>query len=73
MDSLPFDRTWLPYIYLYGVGGILFLVGIIIILRYKAINLKFRRHRKWMFVLISGFIWYALIHAVLILIGQGGQ
>jgi uncharacterized membrane protein len=73
MESLPFDRTWLPYLYLYGVGGILFLVGIFITLRNKAINLAFRQHRKWLFVLFGGFVWYALIHAVLILLGLGGH
>ena len=73
MDSLPFDRTWLPYIYLYGAGGILFLIGIFIILRNNAINLKFHKHRKWMFILFGGFVWYALIHAIFILLGLGGN
>jgi hypothetical protein len=48
-------------------------VGIYITLRNKAINLVFRQHRKWMLDLFGGFVWYALIHAVLIVLGLGGH
>ncbi len=64
---LPFSKTWLPYLYLYGVGGCLFITGMWLVLRHKALNLKFQKHRYWFMILIGGFIWYALIHAVVIL------
>ncbi|MEE9166102.1 MAG: hypothetical protein V3U24_01350 [Candidatus Neomarinimicrobiota bacterium] len=63
---LEFSRTWLPYIYLYGVGGIFFLVGLWIILRYRSLNLQLKRDRSWFRVLLFGFVWYAMIHAVVI-------
>lgn len=63
---LEFSRTWLPYIYLYGVGGIFFLVGLWIILRYRSLNLQLRRDRSWLRILLFGFVWYAMIHAAII-------
>ncbi len=35
-----FFDTWLPFIYLYVVGGIFFLVGMIIVRKSGALNLK---------------------------------
>ncbi len=64
---MPFDRTWLPYLYLYGVGGLFFLAGLIVVLKCGALNLQRPRHRRWAKVLILGFCWYASIHAVGIL------
>ncbi len=69
---LEFSKTWLPYLYLYGAGGILFLIGIILTVRHKALNLSRKRHRKWFRVIIVGFIWYALIHAAVILAALRG-
>ena len=62
-----FFNSWLPYIYLYGVGGIFFLTGMIIIYKSGAINLKNKRHRFWFWVLIFGFVYFAILHAVLII------
>ena len=62
-----FFNTWLPYLYLYGVGGIFFIVGLIIIRRSGAIDMKKKRHRFWYKVLIGGFIYFAAIHAILII------
>ncbi len=63
---LTFADTWLPFIYLYGVGGIFFLVGMIIIKKSGAINLNIKRHRYWYRVLIFGYLYFALMHAILI-------
>jgi len=62
---LPFHHTWLPFIYLYGLGGILFLLGIIITRRAGALDLSRPKHRMWMVILIFGFIWYFSIHGLL--------
>lgn len=64
---LSFSDTWLPYVYLYGIGGIFFITGIILVYRSRAMNFKFRRHRHWMKILIFGFLWYMAIHLGLIL------
>lgn len=61
-EPLPFDRVWLPWIYLYGAGGLLFLFGIWIVVRSGACELRRRRHRRWLGVMVFGFLWYAGIH-----------
>ncbi|MAP70360.1 MAG: hypothetical protein CMG22_03970 [Candidatus Marinimicrobia bacterium] len=70
---MNFSQTWLPFIYLYGVGGIAFIIGMLIIIRSNALRLTFKRHLKWVWVLIYGFLFYAAIHAVLIYVAIGSQ
>ncbi|NUN10436.1 MAG: hypothetical protein HUU54_14775 [Ignavibacteriaceae bacterium] len=60
-----FYETWLPYIYLYGVGGIFFLSGMILIRKSKALNLNKKRHRFWKNVMIFGFIYFMAIHFIM--------
>ncbi len=62
---LPFSHTWLPFVYLYGLGGILFLIGIWVVFRAKSIDLKRSHHRRWLFILVFGFIWYFSIHGLM--------
>jgi len=58
----PFSHTWLPYIYLYGVGGIFFIIGIIITYKSGAMNLKKKKHRFWFKILLFGFVYYMALH-----------
>jgi hypothetical protein len=67
MENLTFYNTWLPFIYLYGVGGIAFLIGMYLITRTRALSLDKIHHKKWLFVLIFGFIYYASIHGAFIM------
>ena len=67
MEILTFYHTWLPFIYLYGVGGIAFLIGMYLITRTRALSLDKIHHTKWLFVLIVGFIYYASIHGAFIM------
>ena len=60
--ELDFARTWLPYLYLYGAGGFIFLLGMVIIFRAKSIKLFKTKHKKWFIVLAFGFFWYLAIH-----------
>lgn len=62
---LTFFDTWLPYIYLYAVGGLFFLVGMIIVRKSGAIDLNNKKHRFWYRVMIFGFIYFAAMHALL--------
>ena len=68
---MEFANTWLPFIYLYGVGGIAFILGMLLILRTKALEVSFERHKKWLWVLIYGFLFYAGLHATFILLAIG--
>ena len=68
---MEFANTWLPFIYLYGGGGIAFVLGMLLILRTKALEVSFERHKKWLWVLIYGFLFYAGLHATFILLAIG--
>ena len=70
---MNFFQTWLPFIYLYGVGGIAFIIGMLIIIRSNALRLTFQKHLKWFRVLIFGFLFYAAIHAFFIFVAIGRQ
>ena len=61
---LDFSRTWIPYIYLYGVGGGIFLIGMFIIFRSRSLKLEIVRHKEWYKILIFGFFYYMGIHAL---------
>ena len=61
---LDFSRTWLPYLYLYGIGGGIFLIGMFIILRSRSLKLESIRHREWYHILIFGLVYYMGIHAL---------
>ena len=60
-----FFNSWLPFIYLYVVGGFFFFLGIFLITRFGAINLKKKQHRFWMKVMIFGYMYFAALHAFL--------
>jgi hypothetical protein len=62
-----FFDSWLPYIYLYGVGGIFFFFGMILLTRIKALDLSIKKHRNWFKVLIGGYFYFAFMHAFLII------
>ena len=66
-----FSHYWLPFIYLYGLGGLLFISGIIITLKSGSFNLKNHVHQQWLWVLVFGFIWYMMMHGVLTLVALG--
>ena len=65
-------RTWLPFIYLYGVGGLAFLIGIALIIKTNALNTSSNGHKNWLIILLFGFYYYAGIHAFFILIALKG-
>ena len=68
---LDFARTWLQFIYLYGIGGIIFIIGMILVLKSFSLNLKRRYHRIWLFILFLGYAWYVVIHSTLSLAALG--
>ncbi len=61
---MPFSHTWLPYIYLYGVGGLLFGSGLIITLKSGSLDLKRQHHRNWLLILLYGFVYFMVMHAL---------
>ena len=65
----PLRDVWLSFFYLYGVGGIIFFIGIRIIKKTGALNLKLRRHRFWYRVMIFGYFYFVVFHAFFIILG----
>jgi len=70
---LDFSRTWVPYIYLYGVGGSIFLIGMFIILRSRSLKLERVRHKEWYKILIFGFFYYMGIHGFFTFVAIGNK
>ena len=64
---MDFARVWLPYLYLYGVGGLLFVGGLVLVLRSEAFQRRRPSDRRWLAILVFGFLWYAALHGVGIL------
>lgn len=62
-----FSHTWLPFIYLYAAGGFFFFAGMIVIRKAKGIDMRLKRDRKWWRILLFGYFYFMLIHALLIL------
>ena len=60
---LDFNRVWLPFFYLYGVGGLIFIIGMYIAIQSKSIKKERERHKKWFYVLLFGMIYYIGIHS----------
>ncbi len=58
---------WYPYFYMYGIGGLVFLAGLVIAWRAGALNSK-----RLLAVLVGGFIFYAGLHAFLQTTGEPG-
>tara|TARA_B100001750_G_C15467594_1_gene577947 strand:- start:1015 stop:1230 length:216 start_codon:yes stop_codon:yes gene_type:complete len=70
---IDFSQSWLPFIYLYGVGGIFFVIGVRLIVKTNALNLSIPRHCIWLKVLLFGFAFYALLHLIFILLALGSK
>ena len=64
---MDFERVWAPYLYLYGLGGLLFVAGLVMVLRSEAFQARRRTDRRWLGVLVFGFLWYAALHGAGIL------
>ncbi|NCC52462.1 MAG: hypothetical protein EOM20_14760 [Spartobacteria bacterium] len=66
--TLGEGNPWTSYFYQYGMGLIVFLIGLYVILRYRACQLGRGKDTFWFGVLIAGFIFFAVLHAVWILL-----
>ena len=60
-----FTHSWLPYIYLYVVGGIFFFSGVYLVWKTGAVDLKKPHHRTWMKVFFLGYAWFMIVHGIL--------
>jgi hypothetical protein len=52
----------IPVIYQYGVGGIVFVVGLVLVTRSRMLDLGTARGKRWLAVLLGGFVFYLCLH-----------
>ncbi|WP_337865249.1 hypothetical protein [Ignavibacterium sp.] len=60
-------QPWIPFIYLYGVGGIFFFTGMYIIIKSGALNPNRKHHKWWIKILFGGYFFFLFLHAFLII------
>jgi hypothetical protein len=53
---------WITYLYQYGVGGLVFALGLFLIVRSGSCDLTRRNERIWFIFLLVGYLWYAGLH-----------
>ena len=70
---MNFYQTWLTFFYLYGVGGVAFLLGTYLIYKTGALRISYETHKKWIWVLFYGYFFYAFIHALFIYLAIGSS
>lgn len=61
------SNPWTPYGYLYGLGLVTFLIGLTVILRARSCRFGRGHDTAWFVVLLLGFAFFAVLHAVWIL------
>ncbi|MDD3557481.1 MAG: hypothetical protein PHW27_02820 [Melioribacteraceae bacterium] len=66
--SNSFFNVWLPFIYLYGVGGIFFTIGMYLAKKTGGYDPKKPKHRYWYKVLFYGFFYFMALHLFFILL-----
>jgi len=60
--------TWLPYFYHYGIGGVLFVISMILLLTSGALHMHDQRHRRLVLAMIGGLLLFMMGHAVWIVL-----
>lgn len=68
ISQLGSGNPWTSYLYQYGFGAIVFLIGINLIIRSGACQLSRVRDKYWFKWIIFGFFVFAITHLVWILL-----
>lgn len=55
---------WLPFVYQYVVGGLLFSASLILLVRTGALRLNLAADRRLLIALISGLLTFMSVHAI---------
>jgi len=54
-----------PWIYVHGVGGLIFAFGLVLCLRTREIDIRERRGRRTVLLMLAGFAGYALLQGAM--------
>lgn len=68
VNALGENNPWASYLYQYGLGLIVFLVGLWLIRATGACQPGRGHDRLWWWVLIGGFIFFTLLHGLWIVL-----
>ena len=60
-----FSHSWLPYFYLYGLGGVFFFSVVYLVWKTKSLDMNKPHHRKCMKILFFGYGWFMALRGVL--------
>lgn len=58
---------WTPYFHLYGLGAVVFLIGLRVITASRSCRFGRGRDTFWFKILLGGFVFFAALHAAWIL------
>lgn len=64
IDTLGPENPWTSFFYMYSLGGLVFLIGLNIILKSKACNLNLKSDRIWLRATILGFFYFLSLHGI---------
>ncbi len=56
------DSPWTSYLYMYGLGGVCFAIGIWLILQTRACQIGRGHDTFWFKVLLGGYLFFASLH-----------
>ena len=56
---------WTGWAYVYGVGGVVFAAGLVLCLATRQIDVRERRGRRALALMICGFVGYAVLQGVM--------
>ena len=64
--KMPTDvPDWTSWAYVYGVGGVVFAVGLVLCIATRQIDLRAGRGRRALALMIGGFVGYAILQGVM--------
>ncbi len=67
------DSPWLPYVYDYSVGGLIFAATLILGLKVGAIDMRRESDRRTLIMVVAGFFLFAATHAVWIILASASS
>ncbi len=66
VGTLGVANPWTAYLYQYAMGGLVFVIGLIVIRTSGACDFDRPGDRTWYRVLVFGYFWYAALHGILV-------
>lgn len=64
ISALGAENPWTSYLYMYGLGFVVFLIGMVIIRSSGSLVLGRGRDSHWYKYLLGGFIFFAALHGI---------